>query len=206
MNCLTIDFDIIMKPCIQLYNDLIDDNWTIPQIESNFPTLPLVLQPDFFIYEYITRFLIRVFKALPSNKVFFIKDHGTAGRLLDNYKNVNLTNIDHHHDIGYGATTARMQLSAPHTGDWVKYLKDKKIVTTYNWIGNSNSVYPKTELEPYIDCSIELPQIDLNKFVEQIDMLIICNSPEWIPSQYQTLWDIWVGIAEEWYGVEFEII
>ena len=206
VNCLTIDFDIIMGPSINLYNDLVSDDWTLSKIEKTYPNLPLVLPPDYFMYDYITRFLIKLFKVLPKEKVFFVSHHRSAGTLLDGQTNVALTNIDHHHDVGYENVRAITRLAAPHDGDWVKYLKDKNVLESYTWIGNSNSFYPKDELEHYIDASMEVKQVDLFASVPQVDMLIICNSPEWIPEQYQTLWDIWTGIYEEWYGVEFDMI
>lgn len=206
MNCLTIDFDIIMKPAITLYNDLVGDNWTMNGIEKECPNLPLVLPPDYYIYEYLTRFIVKLFKTVPADKVFFIKSHEMAAKLLEGNTDVKLTNIDHHHDVGYEGIHSKTKLRFPHTGDWVKYCKDNGIVSSYLWIGNPNSIYPKDELEHYIDQSVELSQIDLLTFSEEVDMLIICNSPEWIPSMYQPLWDVWVGIAEEWYGVEFQLL
>lgn len=101
MNCLTIDFDIIMAPSIGLYNDLISDDWTLGKIEKEYPNLSLVLPPDYYLYEYITKYLIHVFKNTSPEKIFFIQSHETAAKILEELTNIQLVNIDHHHDIGY---------------------------------------------------------------------------------------------------------
>jgi len=207
VNCLTIDFDIIMAPSIGLYNDCIGDDWSIQGIEKEYPAVPMVLPPDYYLYQYLTSFLIQQFKKMDASKIFFIKSHETAAKLLEGHTGVNLCNIDHHHDVGYENVRARTKIFKPDSGNWIKYLKDKKIIDTYLWVHNSNSTFPIKELTTnYIDADRELKQMDLDNIPEQIDLLIICNSPEWIPSLYQPLWDIWLTIAESWYGAEFEVI
>jgi len=204
VNCLTIDFDIIMRPSIELYNDLIDNDFGIQDLEHDFPVLTKVLPPDLYIYNYLTRFLIREFKKLPAEKVFFVESHEKVAKLLEGQSDVMVCNIDHHHDVAY-EMEAKTPVFVPGAGNWLKYLKDKGIVTYYTWVHNPNSSQPDDDLAPYIDSQYELQQMDLET-VPEIDMLIICNSPEWIPSDYQELWNIWVSIAEEWYGTEFSTL
>lgn len=50
VNCLTIDFDIIMKPSINFYNDLVNEEWSVSGIEKEYPMVAAVLPPDFGIY------------------------------------------------------------------------------------------------------------------------------------------------------------
>lgn len=205
MNVLTIDFDIIMRPSIQLYNNLIDDEIMIADLERDFPILTKALPPDLYIYHYLTEFLVRQFKKMDASKVFFVNDHDAVIKLVDNTTDVSLCNIDHHHDIAY-QLDADQRIFVPHVGNWVKYLRDKGVVTHYIWVHNPNSDPPTDDLrEKYLDSDYELQQMDLDN-VPDIDMLIICNSPEWIPSDYQEMWEIWVSIAEAWYGQEFEVI
>lgn len=195
-----------MRPSIEFYNDLVSEEWTVSGIEREYPIITTVLPPDFNIYDRIVRLIMRQFKQLEQSKVFFIKDHNKAVDLLRGYTDVSLCNIDHHHDVGYEDTTPLTNIIRPDVGNWVKYLKDKKIVTNYTWIHNPNSTFPESKLDKYINNHYELQQIQTNQFDKQIDLLIICNSPEWIPSMYQPLFNILLNIAEEWYQTEFEIL
>ena len=62
MNILTIDFDIIMAPSIQLYNDIIKGNneWTIENMTEIYPLLNYV-EADFEIYQKLTNFFLSSF-------------------------------------------------------------------------------------------------------------------------------------------------
>lgn len=205
MNCLSIDFDIIMKPAIELYNDLTSATWRVRDLEKEYPILSVVLPPDYSIYQYVTRFVLTMFKKLPQEKVFFIEHHRTAAKLLEGYKDISLCNIDHHHDVGYDIKPQRW-LAQANDGDWVKYLMDRKSVIYYTWVCNDNSYLPSDDLRPiYVNKFFQLKQVDLDQFTNNIDMLILCHSPEWIPIQYDKLWQIWIDLAETWYGTEFVV-
>ena len=208
MRVLSIDFDIIMAPCIQLYNSMADDdNRGIRDAEEYFPQLKFILMPDFNTYIKLTTFLIRQLKNCPKEKVFFIEDHNKLAKLLEGEKDVDLCNIDHHHDICYGDFKISSRILIPNVGNWVKYLKDKGIVTHYTWVYNNTSNFPDDDIEDYyLDEWYEFQQIDLSQIIGQIDKLVICHSPQWVPSNYDALWDIWIKIAEEWYGTEFDVI
>ena len=86
-------------------------------------------------------------------------------------------------------------------------MADKDLLYKYTWIHNPNSILPKPELSrAYLDAHYELQQVDLFNQEVQLDKIILCNSSEWIPDPYQHLWKIWLSLAEEWYGQEFEVI
>lgn len=195
-----------MKPSINFYNDLVNEEWSVSGIEKEYPMVAAVLPPDFGIYQYITKFMVQLFQHLDKNKIFFVRDHNKVVDLLKGNTNVSLCNIDHHHDVGYEDVTPLTIIRFPDVGDWVKYLKDEKIVSSYTWIHNPNSEFPDEGLNIYLNKDYELQQVNLDLFTDQVDMLIICNSPEWIPALYQPLFDTWVSMAEAWYKTEFEVL
>ena len=203
---LTIDFDIIMAPSIQLYNDIIGDQKGIDKIIKNYPLLEYTLSGDFFIYEALTRELMKLFKRVSAEKVHFISEHQTVIKLTEAFDKFDLINIDHHHDLGYNRTMPSTRINRPECGNWVKYLSDKNKINQYIWICNENSDMPVGGLsKAYLYDSVEIKQFNFDA-IEQIDKLIICNSPQWIPPNIQALYMAWVGIAEEYYGKDFKII
>lgn len=203
---LTIDFDIIMSPSIQLYNDLIGDQKSVNKIIKQYPLLEYTMTADFFIYEAITRELVKLFKRLPAEKVYFIKEHQTLLQLVKDIDKFQLFNVDHHHDIGYNKTKAATKIIKPECGNWVKYLGDKGKLNEYIWICNDNSDMPASDLHKiYLTEPINVKEFNFDS-VQDIDKLIICNSPQWIPANIQALFMAWLGIAEEFYDKSFNLI
>lgn len=72
-NIVTIDFDIIMAPCINLYNDL------VPRISWNdfkvFPQMQL-LTADLNHYQKLTNWILKISKKLSPTDIVVIEDHG----------------------------------------------------------------------------------------------------------------------------------
>lgn len=203
---LTIDFDIIMSPSIQLYNDLIGDQKGVNKIIKNYPLLEYTLTGDFFIYEVITRGLIQLFKKINSENIFFISEHQTLVKLTEDMDKFDLINIDHHHDLGYNKIIPTTKIIRPDCGNWAKYLSDKGKINSYIWVCNDNSDMPSNSMsKAYINETIGLELINFSA-IDNIDRLIICNSPQWIPPNIQALFMSWVGIAEEFYGKSFNIL
>lgn len=208
MRVLSIDFDIIMEPCVNLYNSIAgEDNTGIREIEQEFPFIRPVLLPNFITYEKVTAFLINIFKSFPKENITFINDHNQIAHLLKDATDVDLCNIDHHHDICYDDLTVSSRIILPDVGNWVKYLYDRNIITHYTWINNPNSIFPDDDIEDYyLDENYEFQQINLLQIIGKFDKLIICHSPQWVPTNYDALWNIWLTIANEMYDTTFEVI
>ena len=205
-NVLTIDFDLIMAPSIELYNDIIGDEEGINEVIQKYPLLEYTLTADFFIYEALTRGLMILFKKIPADNVYFISNHQDIIPIVGDLEKFSLINIDHHHDIAYGSTKPTSFIRQAECGNWVKYLSDLGKIKEYIWIHNKNSIMPKIGFsKPYLYEDLEIQTIDFNKF-ENIDKLVICNSPHWVPPNVQALFMTWIGIAEEYYGKNFEIL
>lgn len=205
MNIVSIDFDIIMEPDINLYNNWVNDSCGIDKFVKDYSLLEY-LKADLNIYEYLTRFLIKVIQKIGYENIFFIKDHNTLIKYTEN-KVFNLWNIDHHHDITYDEENIIAPILDPGCGNWIKYLMDYNKIKEYTWINNKNSISPNEEVLKYYKCQkYLLKEYNLNSLVEKIDKLFICQSPEWIPEYYLPLFDAWIAICEEYYGKPFKVI
>ena len=51
-----------------------------------------------------------------------------------------------------------------------------------------------------------LSECNINDLIEKTDILIICQSFEWVTPLYQPLFWTWVGIYEEMYGCQYLLI
>ena len=203
---LTIDFDIIMGPSIQLYNDIIGDNKGIDKVIKQYPLLEYTLTGDMFVYEALTRELMKLYRQLTPSDIYFTREHQTAVRILEPLEKFKLYNIDHHHDLGYNRTMPTSKIIRPECGNWVKYLYDKGKIEKYIWICNNNSDFPSNGLgKLYLEDSVEIRETDFS-LIGKVDKLIICNSPQWIPPNIQALYMTWVGIAEEYFCEDFKIL
>lgn len=202
---LTVDFDIIMSSTIELYNDVIGEFRSMDKILKEYPKIESILEADLFIYSELTRYLLYLFKRLSPDKVYFISEHQKIVPIIKDDKDIDLINIDHHHDIGYDGTTINTKILIPHCGNWVKYLTDLNKIKSYFWIHDNKSLAPQNNLNKgYLTESMNIRTCNLYSLGE-IDKLIICNSPQWIPPNIQALFVTWIGIAEEYYGRDFKI-
>lgn len=204
MNIVTIDFDIIMRPSIELYNDYIGDTVNITDVINDYPLLGMA-NADLNIYEYLTRYLVKVFKKLDKKKIYFVHSHEMVVPLVSKYKDINLVNIDHHHDLGYGEKTTAYGMAS--CGNWAKKLLDLRLLSSYTWVSNPESSMLPEEFQDreYIQ-DVLLEDYSLDELADKTDMLIICESFDWIPPQFRPLYFAWVGIYEEFTGSQYPMI
>lgn len=207
MNVVSIDFDIIMEPDINLYNNWVgtDGDNGVNDLIQEYSLLDH-LKADLNIYEYLTRFLIKVIKKIDYENIYFIENHDTLVRYIGNSA-INLWNIDHHHDITYDEENVSMPVLECYCGNWIKYLMDYKKIKQYTWIKNANSIEPMEHVSKIYNHEEKiLKEYNLDNLIEKIDRLFICKSPEWIPRHYLPLFDAWIAICEEHYGKSFKVI
>lgn len=190
INILSIDLDWIMEPCIQLYNNLInegeDDHLSIVNIGT-------VLNADLNKYAQISDLLFTKLNYLKINDITITDSHALLPQTIRQWNiknNFIIYNIDHHHDCGYpDADEAIPQLlKEDNCGNWVpRVLKINNYFSKYIWIGNKNSdtninenlKFYLPQYECYTDIDI-LNNITFNK-------LFICKSFAWIPLEYRPL-------------------
>lgn len=199
MNILTIDFDIIMAPSIQLYNDIIKGNneWTIENMAEIYPLLNYV-EADFEIYQKLTNFLNNIAPLVDKEEIYFIRNHNDIIKYLPPHDDVTIYNIDHHHDITYGNPEDEIGYggSGLGCGNWVKFLLDYNMIQDYIWIHNYTSAPPSDELmEKYpFDDEMCILYEDALDDIPTPDKIIISASFEWVPEKFAPLLYLWMDI------------
>ena len=194
MNIITIDFDIIMAPSINYYNDFIDEEYEITNSLSGIPSLI----GDLNIYNKLTQYLIKCFQNLNQDQILFIDDHGQILSVINNP--INLINIDHHHDTGYDNSPFLIQEKFIDCSNWARWLFEQKLLNNYTWINNDNS---DTEtLNPkYVNQIFHIKDYNLNNLLLP-DKLIICLSKPWVPPRYRLLFYQWQELYKSFYKVQ----
>lgn len=131
MNIVSIDFDIIMAPSIEFYNNNVRDRTLFDN-----PLLK-VCNADLEHYRRLTDWLIKNKK---ENNVIIIKSHERIVNYIDNPDDI-VINIDHHHDLGYKfLENTCLDESKIDCGNWAEYLLSNKLIKKYIWINNENSI------------------------------------------------------------------
>ena len=207
-NIVTIDFDIIMGPSIDGYNDLITEDMPMRELSKRFPYFGMA-EADLYVYEYVTRYLTDILMHIEDkDKIKFISTHELVYHICKKEtEKFNLVNIDHHHDINYNNDWSKPIIDI-NEGNWVKRLFDMNKVNKYAWIGNSNSVMFDIDQCPFkeqIEMTI-LRDYNLGELSGRTDELICCMSADYIPPLYHPLFLAWRAIAEEIMDTDYLII
>ncbi len=176
---LTIDFDIVMAPSIEEYNHLIPSHsW-----EQILKILCKCPEMDYEIYEIISYIIMQNLKNLSKDNIHFITNHKDIINFLPK-EEIILTNIDHHHDLGYPLSPKNKYDSS----NWAQYLINTNRIKEYKWINNYSSVadgHLYTHLKDYEN---------FDDFLN-MDKIIICLSPDWVPNQYYYLYYTLIDIC-----------
>jgi len=183
MRVLSIDFDIIMAPCINLYNDLSSEG---ENSSVNWEKILYERQLEKFLC-YDSKILTDLFKLLKQQdcKFEFIESHADIVPFIT--EKCDLTNIDFHHDIYYHfESTERFAEDKYNCANWVSYLGFKNLLETYHWIKAGNSQDFRGEF------NIPWQKSDVSKIATlgKFDKVIICYSPNWVPYRYRHLYDL----------------
>lgn len=186
-NVLSIDFDIIMAPSIELYNDKVPLNkWD--DLLNAFPIYSF-LTMDASYYRKLNEYLIKVAPKVNKDNIFIAFGHDKILNHLKKDETFNIVNIDHHHDLGYRPDS----LDEPNNcANWVMVAEADGRLKNYTWIHSQNSQMPINELtnkfsegtyKEYV-----LDDVDnLAQMLQTPDIIFICLSPEWVPPAYQYL-------------------
>lgn len=190
-NIITIDFDIIMAPCIELYNNLVPEkDWqqlqSIPQIQ--------VATADLNLYARLTEYLLKIKNQISPKNIHFIVNHEDITYFIYPQEDITIYNIDHHHDCGYGKENNFLNLGC---ANWVYFLKKKISNFTYHWICNNNSNFPEKNELGYglIDYYYYINSFNFNQLPIP-DELVIVLSPEWVPPNFHPLYTVWNNIFD----------
>ncbi len=191
MKILTIDFDIIMNPCIDIYND---SDLTADEYLNKFNFLGH-MAADLELYRELTNLII----SFDSNKIHYIYSHNEIVEELQNITEpIDLYNIDYHHDIIYNDDINwKSPLKDYNEGNWVKKLWDDKKIKSYTWLKDYKSSNPSSD-------SVEKKYLTNKHFVfsynlddlKDCDEVYISLSPEWVPDYYVHLYDLWQDLTK----------
>lgn len=184
MDILSIDFDIIMAPVIEYYNNMVPQrNWNSIQEENPGLIIP---KADLKHFNYLICLLNRIIEK--DTDLYIAFSHKKILDFLKEDKNLNIINIDHHHDLGYHPEG---EMDSPSCANWVRVLFENNQIKTYIWAKNVNSQLPNEILKQKIN-GYNIIIKDFNDLKNKIDRMefdkiFICLSPEWVPPYYQQL-------------------
>lgn len=200
MNILSIDFDIIMYPCIKLYNDKVGG-------ESNPTELWRYLEHEYELENFINydaKYLLKVAKILKQviddgAKLIPIQEHQEIVDYLkerETYQDerYNIYNIDFHHDLWYREEDKNMILSFDkyNCSNWLGYLLMQDKTESCHWVcaGNSGGCPDKFEGKNTLETKTRLMEFEVEDL--KFDYVFFCLSPQWIPYQFHHLYQLLV--------------
>lgn len=196
MKILSIDLDFIFEPIIQLYNSSVDTgippekNW-----ENIYEDLDLKRHLDLSDSRLIA--LENLMMSLDKNiPCYFGYDHSAIIIAMDqfdkNMSSVDLYNIDHHHDLYYNPTQQRDvdRFDICNCADWVYYLANKNLISSYHWIKNQNSKqFDFGEFEWFHEYVYET-ELTLSLIPQDIDLIFVTSSLHYSPITYWEILDM----------------
>lgn len=204
-NILSIDFDIIMAPSIELYNNKVpQSDWGESLLQDPYFQLATA---DLIHYHRLTHYLLYLTTILPKEKIHFVFDHEQIAFKLAQTPEEKyvITNIDHHHDIAYHDNELSYLAGRPTCATWVKWLIDRNMVHRYRWINNYNSIpVYKKELEPLINTTIDFREFNFDNQTDP-DEVFIVMSPPWVPPMYQKLFYCWMDTLNRIYNTRYQL-
>ncbi len=191
---LSIDFDIIMAPCIKLYNDMCDDRenptviWQRLEQERGIE--------NFLAYD--ATYLSDIAKLIKVNAI----DQNCPLSLINNHNEIvepllatedefDLTNIDFHHDVLYypSDTVRLVDMNQYNCGNWVYYLHKLGKLKSYTWVKAPQSDLLSPEVDFHFDNI--MPAKDIKKLIDiKFNHIYFCLSPQWVPYKYHHLYQL----------------
>ena len=200
MKIVTIDFDIIMAPSIDLYNNFSGSPW-----EERYKRHPLLklCDADNILYHRIIQYLLWVVPKMKKENIHFIANHQSVLNYLVNCNEpIDVINVDHHHDIVYSEGLKKLTC-----GNWVSWIDKEYKLNSYLWVHDNNSRFPKEEdvtvkyeKKNFLECKDE-------EYKEHSipDKLIICLSGEWVPPQYKHLFFVLFDICNYIHNTHYDL-
>lgn len=207
---LSIDFDYIMGPTINLYNDICAGDiapsrvWDRLEKERN---IEASLKYDKENLDLIYRLVAKVAKTVSNTKrIMFAENHDMILKLLceDDGNKYDVYNVDQHHDIFYSEEQYKdvAEFGKASVGNWVLYLQQNGFLESYHWAKNSTS----GKLQEKWDFQFE----ELSKYQAKslmdidFDYLFVCGSPQWVPYTFAHLYDTLKNTCEVIMGEKIE--
>lgn len=197
MNVLSIDFDWIMEPSIEAYNHISNTDRFGPlrtweKIKAIIPGFDP--QCDLSKFHDLFFLLLDKSKKLKQEDICISFNHEEIYNFLSDYDNINLYNVDHHHDMGYPQNGSEEIQDYINCANWVYHLNKNNKLKSYTWIHNINSIQ-NNNIENF--CTyIDTNDLDILKNIE-FDKIFICASWEWVPIKYEPLFDVLISSVDK---------
>ena len=201
MNILSIDFDWIMQPTIEAYNNIVLGYNALGPLESwenvkkQIPNFEPYCNLDQFTQLY---FLLKdKIQWLTRNDIYIGLNHDELYGFMEKQeaKEYIVYNIDHHHDLGYLESGFNSIIEQPLTlANWAAKSTEKLNLCKYIWISNKNSKIP--EIIPENLNYTRVSDISILDRIH-IDKIFICSSWEWVPLKYQNLFAILTSLFDD---------
>lgn len=209
---LSIDFDFIMSPCINLYNSYCYGNQNPSIIWENIKHEIGDIEQHLKYDAASLLLLDKIIKRSGIINIIKINSHDDLIReIIENQEEDNsnvlykVYNIDFHHDILYDKEDCSKlrYFNEKKCSNWVGYLYYKGLLKEYHWYKANNSQLPdlnmikeaseelfnKIFIHPYRDLKNELAQSIFDEEFKP-DYLAVALSPQWVPYQYYHLYDM----------------
>lgn len=209
MNILSIDFDIIMYPCIKLYNDKVGGKENPTLLWNNLTNYYNIGQNLFYDAKTLHDISLLMIQAIQKGAKFIpitnheeIIDYLKTQNLLNTENPISLTNIDFHHDIYYNdeSILATKYFNDYNCANWIGYLLIQKYLADLIWYKAPNSdLCQINSVDELFQDRISIKSIqNLNDVNSQnYDYVFFCLSPQWIPYHFTHLFTLLCDIFNE---------
>lgn len=211
MKVLSLDLDFIteqysrfLKRCLDSNHKHDHPNKLWDDFYLNFGNVGDEFKMDysslFYFFNIFTKSLTK------SKKVIFSHYHDCILQELLNYQNIDLINIDYHHDIFYTPDQSYEveQLEYVHEGNWIWLLNKKKILNSYDWIRNINSslfdenIFNLTSHPTFLYNSYLKEEYNFENY--EFDLIFVCLSPQYIAPQHWHYFELLKNIYKSFTG------
>lgn len=225
MRVLSIDLDYIMGPTIDLYHSIGWDDNASTRWETFFSSSKIKEEELFCDQKNLFWVFEQYMKALEfSPSVSFAYDHDNILYNIKDYENIELINVDHHHDVLYPQVDNPKQITnnlkwnyhiiKDHhhidEGAWIAWLRSKNKLKSYTWVTNQNAIDDtESEVMKYFDSLIprfkavtrENFQINNHNF----DHIHVCLSPQYMPKRHWHYFNMFIIAYEAKTGIKVDL-
>ena len=141
--------------------------------------------------------ILELSKDISYSNICVAFSHEHIGQFLKNDKDLEIINIDHHHDLGYDEDDSYEKCTC---ANWAYYLFKQGKLDKYIWLNNNNSDImppPRHEANFFSELFCDINETSyINRFGRP-DKIFICLSPEWVPSQYHPLFFLMLDLLNK---------
>ena len=228
MRILSIDLDYIMGPTIGEYEaDFWNDNSGV-RWDNFFRFKPEIKESDLYFDKGHLFYIFKLFNKCLHNGVetSFAYDHDNILYHIGDKTDLEIINIDHHHDVIYHGDMIWKEISpdgSPSSkgnkheyrhvkmnndideGCWIAYLRAQNRIKSYTWISSQHSIdgVPEKEMEYFTGLIPNMrtatkEEYDILDY--DFDHMHLCLSPQYMPPAHWHLYTLFLIAYEVYTG------